>query len=302
MEIQFTINCFLEYIETERRLSIATLNVYQSELERFRDYLAEELGITEIESVDTKSVREWQASLMDKGLSPNSIKRALSALSSWFKYLRQQHMVSTDIMAKIAPPKTPKRLPIFYREQELEKIYTQDDLFPDTFEGKRDKLLLQILYETGIRRAEIAGLKESSIDFSSHTIKVLGKRDKERIIPIENELAHNISEYLTLKRKITELPELFLITKKGKPMNEPQIYQVVKKYMTTLSNAPRISPHIFRHSFATHMLNEGADINALKELLGHSDIAATEVYTHVTREHLKDTYKHAHPRSSKKKE
>lgn len=302
MEIQFTINCFLEYIETERRLSIATLNVYQSELERFRDYLAEELGITEIESVDTKSVREWQASLMDKGLSPNSIKRALSALSSWFKYLRQQHMVSTDIMAKITPPKTPKRLPIFYREQELEKIYTQDGLFPDTFEGKRDKLLLQILYETGIRRAEIAGLKETSIDFSSHTIKVLGKRDKERIIPIENELAHNISEYLTLKRKITELPELFLITKKGKPMNEPQIYQVVKKYMTTLSNAPRISPHIFRHSFATHMLNEGADINALKELLGHSDIAATEVYTHVTREHLKDTYKHAHPRSSKKKE
>lgn len=301
MEIQYTIDCFLEYIATERRLSRATIAVYQSELDRFRTFLNQEIQITEIEAVDTKAVREWQASLMDDGLSPNSIKRALSALNSWFKYLRRQHWVSTDIMAKITPPKSPKRLPIFYREQEVEKIYNQDDIFPDSFEGKRDRLLLQILYETGIRRAELVGLKESSIDFSAHAIKVLGKREKERIIPIENELEHNISKYLALKKQISDIPESFFITAKGKPMNEAQVYQVVKKYMSSLSNAQRISPHIFRHSFATHMLNEGADINALKELLGHSDIAATEVYTHVTREHLKDTYKHAHPRSTTKK-
>ena len=161
-------------------------------------------------------------------------------------------------------------------------------------------MLLQLLYETGIRRAEVVGMKESSIDFSAKTLKVLGKRDKERIIPLENELLHNIKCYFSLKKENNLENESFFVRKNGKPFKAFDVYQVVKKYMTLFSNADKISPHVFRHSFATHMLNDGANISAIKELLGHTDLAATEIYTHVTRQHMKEVYTHTHPRARKK--
>ena len=236
---------------------------------------------------------------MDRGEAAGTVKRRLSSLSSWFRFLRRRGFLEADIMAKVSAPKQPKRLPVFFKESETERLYSEG-LFATDFMGQRDKLMLRMLYETGMRRSELAGLKVSSVDFSSMTIKVLGKRNKERLIPIENELAHNIKDYLALKEQEMGESEWLFVGRKGWQITPADVYQTVRKYMTVLSNADRISPHVFRHSFATHILNEGGSIEAIRELLGHADLATTEVYTHVTREHLKEVYKHAHPRSRKK--
>ena len=301
MKIDEAIVCFRNYISTERRLAARTVQIYTEDLTAFAAFVAQR-GISDVEQVSALDIREWQMALMEAGNAPRTVTHYLVSLRSWFKYLRRQKWLTTDIMAKVPTLKVPRRLPVFFRESEVRKIYDCPELFPDTFEGKRDRLLLQVLYETGMRRAELTGLTEGSVDFVNGTIKVLGKRDKERYIPIENELARNIKCYFSLKREIEGCSESFFVRKDGTPMTAAMCYNVVKKYMTSISTADRISPHVFRHSFATHMLNDGADINAIKELLGHTDLMATEVYTHVTREHLKEAYKHAHPRATGKSE
>lgn len=298
MKTEDSIALFLDYIASERRLSALTVRTYQDALLEFHKYLGNN-AIDTIDDIDSKAVREWQATQIEAGIAPRTVMKKISALKSWHRFLRKKGIVKGDIFAKVSTLKIDKKLPVFYKESEVSKLYNSET-FPDTFEGERDKLLLRMLYETGMRRAEIAGLTESSIDLSARTIKVLGKRNKQRIIPIENELAQNIKRYLALKNK--EYPDIehFYITRKGTPLTTSHIYNIVKKYMSVLSNADRISPHVFRHTFATEMLNEGANIDAVKELLGHSSLAATEIYTHVTREHLKETYKHAHPRANTK--
>ena len=197
---------------------------------------------------------------------------------------------------------------MFFREKEAEQIYNAE--FPDTFEGQTERLVLRMLYETGMRRSELAMLTVGSVDLHALNIKVRGKRNKERIIPIENELANNISRYLALReetlrkqkalRPDMEMTERLLINSKGRPISDNAVYQIVERYMRPISTADRTSPHVFRHTFATHMLSEGANIDAIKELLGHSSLSSTEIYTHVSREYLKETYKHAHPRANKK--
>lgn len=298
MKVQDAISKFITYISTERRLSDKTIASYRGTLEDFASYLNYH-GTCELGDVSASDIRRWQIHLMESGREPGTVNRCIVTLRSWYKFLRRQKIVDQDVMAKVVSPKLPKHLPIFFREKELEHLYDAD-LFPNDFEGQRNRLMLRMLYETGMRRAELVGLQNSSVDLSALTIKVLGKRDKERFIPIENELAHNIISYLALKNQIEGCSDSFFVRKNGQPISAGIVYAVVRKYMTLLSNANRISPHVFRHSFATHMLNEGADINAIKELLGHADLSATEVYTHVTREHLKETYKHAHPRATKK--
>lgn len=298
VKIDEAISKYIAYIATERRLATLTVVSYSHTLNEFQIYLMK-FEISEVEDITSLYVRDWQISLMEAGLKAATVTRCLVTLRSWFKYLRRQGFVSKDVMASVSSPKQPKHLPIFFREKETEALYTEA-LFPDTFEGHRDRLMLQLLYETGIRRSELISLKNSSVDFSALTIKVLGKRDKERYIPIENEMACNIKRFFALKEEISDCSDSLFVKKDGKPITTALVASAVKRYMTLVSNAERISPHIFRHSFATHMLNEGADINAIKELLGHTDLAATEVYTHVTREHLKETYKHAHPRANKK--
>lgn len=297
MKISEAIDCYYNYISTERRMSAYSVRNYMAALESF----SASLSVDEIEQVMAQDVRSWQMRMMDEGLSPATVKLNLTALRSWIRYLRRQKWLATDIMAKISNPKLAKRLPVFFREQEVERIYTDDELFPDTFEGRRDRLMLKVLYETGMRRSELQGLTEASVDFAAGTVKVLGKRDKERLIPIENELADNIKCYFSLKREIEGCSGAFFVQANGKPMTVAMIYNVVKKYMPLISNAEKISPHVFRHSFATHMLNEGADLEAIKDILGHANLGVTEIYTHVTREHLKEAYKHAHPRAQKKK-
>lgn len=292
------IESFLLYIKTERRLSDKTVIKYEGGLHQFEQFIADTFSIINVEEIKPTEIREWQVHLSDRGNAVATVKGQLVILRSFYKYLRRQGIINVDVMAKVVTPKMPKHLPIFYTEKETAKIY-DSMYFSDDFEGHRDQLMLQVLYETGIRRAEVVGMTESSVDFSAKTLKVLGKRDKERIIPLENELLHNIKCYFSLKKQKDIQSEFFFVRSDGKQFTANDVYRVVKKYMTLFSKADKISPHIFRHSFATHMLNEGADIGAIKELLGHTDLSATEIYTHVTRQHIKEEYQHAHPRTKK---
>lgn len=309
MKLTDAIARFENYITAERRLASGTVTYYMLEVERFAQHLTEQ-EIENIEEITTNDIRNWLMGKMEQGEMASTITKQTAALRAWFKYLRKNGMMDKDLMAAIVPPKAPKRLPIFFREKEVEHIY--DDIYPHTYDGELEKLVLRMLYETGMRRSELSMLTLERLSLSNLTIKVLGKRNKERIIPIENELANNISRYITLRNQMLETlcaerddiepTEALLVDSKGRPLTTNKIYDIVHRYMSTLSNAERTSPHVFRHSFATHMLNEGANIDAIKELLGHSSLNSTEVYTHVTREHLKETYKHAHPRATKNKE
>lgn len=298
MTLDAAIAQFHDYIAHERRMAAGTVGNYMADLHDFASFLQLQGGV-ELEEVGAREVREWQMEHLGRGEAAGTVKRRLSSLSSFFRYVRRQGMLEADVMAKVTPPRQPKRLPVFFKEGELEHLY-DECIFPADFMGRRDALMLRMLYETGMRRSELVGLTEASVDFSALTLKVLGKRNKERLIPIELELAHNISEYMTLKRQEVGEIEWLFVNRKGKQIVPGEVYRVVRKYMPALSNADRISPHVFRHSFATHILNEGGNIQAIKELLGHEDLGTTEVYTHVTREHLKEVYRHAHPRSKKK--
>lgn len=298
MKVSTAIEYFLDFLANEKRRAATTISTYATVLRDFESHLRR-LNIEEIEDVTPFEVRNWQSVQMENGAAPNTVIKKITTLRSWFTYLRQKKYVDKDIMAKITTPKKPHHLPVFFRQKEAERIYSAG-IFPDTFDGERDKLILRILYETGMRRSELVGLKESSVDFSNLTVKVHGKRDKQRIIPIEKELAECIRHYLSMKREVTPDEESLFVTSKGVAISANNVYVTVKKYMTSLTNADRVSPHIFRHTFATQMLNEGANINAIKELLGHASLNATEIYAHVTREHLKEVYKHSHPRAKKR--
>ena len=298
MKIDEAITQFADYIAIERRMAAGTVKNYTSDLHDLA-LLAAKYGIESVEDVDSQLIREWQMQHMERGEAPGTVKRRIASVGSWIRYLRRMGIVDHDIMAKITVPKQPKRLPVFFKENETEHLY-DEGLFGDDFQGRQDRLMLRLLYETGIRRSELAGLKEQSADLTTLTLKVLGKRNKERIIPIEIELAHNISEHIALKKLTMGESEWMFVDKKGRQITTDQVYHRVKKYMSLLSNADRISPHVFRHSFATHILNEGGDLRAIQELLGHESLSTTETYTHVTREHLKDVYLNAHPRGKKK--
>ena len=298
MKIMQTISQFIDYISIERRLSSLTVSAYTIDLNSFREF-ASQNQIENIEDVDSMLIRQGEMKLLEEeNLSARSVCRKLAALRSWNKYLRKQNIVKQDFFVKVTAPKVQHQLPVFFRESEMENLKNTPTLFPETFEGIRDSLIIELFYETGIRRAELVGLCDNSFDFENNTVKVLGKRSKERIIPIEIELKQNILYYLDVRYNTIKCDsEKFFVSEKGKPITANKVGDIVKKYMSKVSNADRISPHILRHSFATHLLNNGADINAIKELLGHSSLAATQVYTHNTIEKLKKIYKSAHPRA-----
>ncbi len=307
VKIKEAIQHFADYVTNERRLAAGTTRYYVGVVESFAAYLGL-LGIDGIEGIGAREVRDWQMVQMEQGKSPGTVVKQMAALRAWFKYLRRYQGLECDVMAKVATPKKPRRLPVFFREKEAETVYS--GIFPDTFDGETDKLVLRMLYETGMRRSELASLTLDSVDLGSRVVKVMGKRSKERLIPIENELANNISHYLALREAIVaqqkalhperESTRRLFVNGKGRPVSDGMVYLIVERYMGPRSSAERTSPHVFRHTFATHMLNEGANIDAIKELLGHSSLSSTEIYTHVSREHLKETYKHAHPRAHKK--
>lgn len=284
---------FIAYIKIERRYSPKTAEAYQRDITQFFSFLNNEtIAVSDIKHLH---IREWIVTQMNDGISARSINRKISSLKSYFKYLMLKEIVAQNPLNKIINPKTAKRLPVFIDEKAIENLFSNSH-FPDDWKGKRDKLLIEILYQTGIRRAEIIGLKDTDIDTYNAQIKVTGKGNKERLIPVSQSLLMEINAFRQIKKQEDFSGESLLINNKGKTLLPQDVNAIVKKYLGLTTTIDKKSPHVLRHTFATHLLNKGADINAVKELLGHSSLAATQVYTHTTIEKLKEIYKQAHPR------
>lgn len=290
---------FLNYIEFERRYSVHTLNSYTKDLEQFSDFIRETYQVEKAKEIDFVFIRSWIAFLMEEGNSPRTVNRKISTLKSYFRYLLKVGKIDDNPVLKITGPKVRKKLPVFIEEKSMDLLITAFE-DPKSFEEARDRLVVELFYATGIRRAELIGLKSGDVNRDSRLIKVLGKRNKERLIPIHNSLFSLIDLYLSFKEKAISSQSqeaYFFLTVKGKKMYPKLVYRIVNNYLSRVSTQKKKSPHVLRHTFATHMLNHGADLNAIKELLGHANLAATQIYTHNTIEKLKNIYKLAHPKA-----
>lgn len=287
---------FFKYLQYEKRYSAHTLTAYKTDLGQFIQFMNEMIGDFTYKQVTRKHIRAWVVSLMDSGVSARSVNRKITTLKSFFKFLMREGDIEANPAQLVTILKTPKKLPTFVQEKNLD-ILLDTGMFPSDFEGKRDKLIVSLLYGTGVRLAELKNLIISNINQVEYTIKVLGKRNKERIVPYPKSINRTIDEYMVLRNEIGENCQFLFITSKGDQVYDKLIYRVVNKYLNMVTTISKKSPHVLRHSFATHMLNNGADLNAVKELLGHANLSATQVYTHTTFEKLKQIYKQAHPRS-----
>ncbi|MCC7029196.1 MAG: tyrosine-type recombinase/integrase [Chitinophagaceae bacterium] len=291
------ISGFTAYLQFEKRYSEKTVQAYQHDLEQFFLYLKSQFGDIDISRITHIHIRSWLAQLREFDISAKSVNRKISTLKSFYKYLLRKELVKSSPMAKIISPKNAKRLPVFVNESNMEDL-TDSALFPDGFKGMTDQLIMELLYQTGMRRAELLGLKLTDFDASNQSIKVLGKGNKERIIPLQAALCQLIRDYILARNQLEDMQHTFLLSfESGKKLYEKYIYNTVKKYLTLVTTLGKKSPHVLRHTFATHILNKGAELNAVKELLGHASLAATQIYTHNTIEQLKEVYKKAHPKA-----
>lgn len=289
---------FLDYLKFEKRYSRHTLTSYETDLTYFFDYIITQYGELPLEHISHMYIRSWLASLKDEKNTSKTINRKISTLKSFFKYQLKTGKIKQTPMAKVVSPKNEKRLPHFVDQKDIKTLFEHVE-FTDNWVGKTERLLLQLFYSTGMRLSELVNLKEGSVNFANHSLKVLGKGNKERILPLSPELINDLKQYLSQKK--IEFPEasngFLLLNEKGKPFYPRAIYSIVKKYLNAVTTIEKRSPHVLRHTFATHLTNNGADLNAVKELLGHSSLAATQVYTHNTIEKLKSIYKQAHPKA-----
>lgn len=293
----YPIQEFLNYLAFQKRYSRNTVISYETDLKAFFEFGFLEYNITDIKEITSPMVRSWLASLKEKKMVSKTINRKISSLKSFFKYQLRLNNITVSPLSTTSSLKVSRKLPSFIEEKDIQKLFKETP-FPLTWEGKLNYLIFEILYETGIRLSELINLKENQVNKSSGTIKVLGKGNKERLIPVSNHLLNHIDEYTVEKKRQFETTSLILlVNKKGIPLYPKYVYNMVKKYLSEISTAERKSPHIMRHSFATHLTNHGAPINAIKELLGHSSLAATQIYTHNSIEKLKEVYKQAHPKS-----
>jgi integrase/recombinase XerC len=294
------IQTFLDYLKFQKRYSQHTIISYQTDLISFFDFIEADFSSISVDKINASIIRSWLASLKEAKMESKSINRKISTLKSFFKYQLKQDVLQNSPMITVISPKTNKRLPQFVEEKGMGTLFTHVE-FPDNWQGKTDRLLIQLLYNTGIRRAELISLKETQIDESNCSIKVLGKGNKERVLPVTSEFMEVLTEYTSAKRKELKIfdSHVLLVNEKGKKLYPKYVYNTVKKYLSEsdVTTIEKRSPHILRHSFATHLMNNGADLNAVKELLGHSSLASTQVYTHNTIEKLKDVYKKAHPKA-----
>lgn len=290
---------FIQYIQYEKRYSPHTVSAYQSDLDQFFKFLNEQdADLTNPSEITYQHIRGWMVHLMADHTA-RSVNRKIATLRKYFKFLLREGLITNNPASKIQSPKTVKHLPVVVEDAKLSALLNDNEIFTNDFEGTRDKLVMETLFGTGIRLAELVTLKEQDVNLYEGTIKVLGKRNKERIIPINHELKLLLSAYLDLKKSenFHNNSLTLIVTNKGTPVYPKFIYLIVQKYLSHISTQSKKSPHVLRHTFATSLLNRGADLNAIKELLGHANLSATQVYTHNSVERLKSIYKLAHPKA-----
>ena len=291
------IDSFLDYLRYERNCSEKTVLAYGEDIRQLVEFAEEEYGKFDPVEVETELIREWMVSLMDKGYTSTSVNRKLSSLRTFYKYLLREGAVVADPLCKIKGPKNKKPLPAFLKEDEMNKLLDETD-FGEGFKGCRDRLIIGMFYATGIRLSELIGLDDKDVDFSASLLKVTGKRNKQRLIPFGDELRDLMLEYINVRNgTVAERSEAFFIRENGERLYKNLVYNLVKRNLSKVATLKKKSPHVLRHTFATTMLNNDAELGAIKELLGHESIATTEIYTHATFEELKKVYKQAHPRA-----
>jgi integrase/recombinase XerC len=289
---------FLQYLKTEKRYSPHTVRSYLNDLDQFYSFLSEQGLPEDPVTVTSHDIRAWIVSMLDNNYSTVSVHRKISCLRVFFRYLRKEGALKIDPLEKIVLPKRKKTLPVFVEEAAMENLL-DDQFFGEDFEGIRNRIVIEMLYMTGMRRAELIGLRLNDVDLSEGSVKVTGKRNKQRIIPLVKPFIHRLEQYIRLRNEKNNGLEAdwFFITDKGNKMYDKYVYTLVNSYLSMVTTIEKKSPHILRHTFATHMLNRGADLNSIKELLGHANLSATQIYTHNTFEKLKKIYKQAHPRA-----
>lgn len=287
---------FIKYLKFEKRLSENTVISYETDLDQFFSFYKEHSTSQEIEKVDKRTIRSWIVKLSLSNLSAKSINRKIASLKSFFKFLVKRDLIKKNPSSQINSLKTDQKIPSFIKERDINFLFKNIDTKED-FTGQRDLLILELLYGTGIRISELINIKISDINFTKKEIKVIGKRNKERIIPLHNNAIYQTKKYLKLAEKEGYKNQYLLFTKKGEKIYPMLINRIVKKHLSTLIKSKKYNPHLLRHTFATHILNKGGDLNSIKDLLGHSSLAATQVYTHNSIEKLKETFNSSHPRA-----
>lgn len=287
---------FLKYISSEKRYSPHTIEAYRKDLYQFTNFLISEFEIDSVAEAKHIHLRAWVVDSMEKGLSPRSVNRKIATLKSLYKYLLAREFVEANPAGKLKPLKTDKELPSFVKENEMHLLLDKVE-FSDDFQGNRDQLVLELFYATGMRLSELTNLKLADVNFYEKTLKVLGKRNKERIIPVSNTLITLIKGYIKKREELGMMEDYLILTDSGKKVYPMFIQRKVSSYLGAVTTISKKSPHVLRHSFATHLLNKGADLNAVKDLLGHTSLAATQVYTHNSIEKLKAAFDQAHPKA-----
>lgn len=290
---------FFNYLQYEKRFSPHTLTAYRSDLEQFTAFIAAEFSLRQPVHISHHHIRAWVVHLLGDDVAASSVRRKLSVLKTWFRFLLRQGVVEVNPMQKVQIPKTGKRLPVYVPEKSMHRLL-DDMTWPEGFAGRRDQLIIALLYHTGMRRAELLGLQVTDIDLSEGRLRIMGKGQKERLVPFGKNLHQQLQAYLSARAQVAEAGcTTLIITDKGTPAYPRYIYGVVKKYLSQVTTIEKKSPHVLRHSFATHLSDRGADLNAVKELLGHANLAATQIYTHNSIEKLKRVYQQAHPKGKR---
>ena len=288
---------FLDYLRLERNYSERTIVAYEADLREFEEYFKKTDAELDFRSVHSDNVRNWMVSLMDEGRTETSVNRKLSSLRSFYRFLLRRKEITVNPMLKVIGPKKKKPLPSFVREKDMDRLLDEVP-FGEGFEGCRDRTILEMFYATGMRLSELIGLNDADVDFSAKLIKVTGKRNKQRLIPFGNELAEDLRLYINVRNEaMPQEAEAFFVLKDGKRMYPMAVYRVVKRNLSRVVSLKKRSPHVLRHTFATAMLNDSAELRSVKELLGHESLVTTEIYTHATFEELKKVYEQAHARA-----
>jgi integrase/recombinase XerC len=290
------VNAFLSFLQFEKRYSLHTITAYSNDLVQFFDFIETQYDKVPLEQITGSMVRSWLAGMKETEMTGKSLNRKISSLKSFFKYqIRQERLVKSP-METVISPKITKRLPAFVAEQDMEQLLANLS-FAEGWKGYTEKMVIQLFYATGMRLSELILCKETQLDINKSVIKVLGKGNKERILPISKNLAQELANYISEKPELAKGNPHIFVTEKGKSLQARAVYSFVKFYLSQVTTLQKKSPHVLRHSFATHLMNNGADLNAVKELLGHASLAATQVYTHNTIEKLKEVFAKAHPKA-----